>query len=184
MAEKLGCLEVWWLGVFIAKTTKVVVGEGCCRKTVRVRPLELWQVGPPDSPVVHRTGPVHCPVCLLALLWLLRAQARTVHVHCSLLQTTVGADSHCSAGTPDSPVLHRTVRWIIAEWLPKGPKLASLSWSTLVHRTLSGGAPDIVWWHTGQSGAPDQGNLRLSFALFIWTLSLTFYWFVLNLWHL
>jgi hypothetical protein len=37
--------------------------------------------------------------------------------HCSLLQTTVGADSRCSAchtgqsgATPDSPVLHRTVR--------------------------------------------------------------------------
>jgi hypothetical protein len=29
------------------------------------------------------------------------------------------------------------------------------------------GAPDTVRWHTGQSGAPDQGNLRLSFALFI-----------------
>jgi hypothetical protein len=31
-------------------------------------------------------------------------------VHCRLLQTTVGAFSRCSAGTPDSPVLHRTVR--------------------------------------------------------------------------
>jgi hypothetical protein len=29
------------------------------------------------------------------------------------------------------------------------------------------GASDIVRWHTGQSGAPDQGSLRLSFALFI-----------------
>jgi hypothetical protein len=29
------------------------------------------------------------------------------------------------------------------------------------------GAPDTVRWHTGQSGAPDQGSLRLSFALFI-----------------
>jgi hypothetical protein len=29
------------------------------------------------------------------------------------------------------------------------------------------GAPDTVRWHTGQSGAPDQGTLRLSFALFI-----------------
>jgi hypothetical protein len=28
-------------------------------------------------------------------------------------------------------------------------------------------APDTVRWHTGQSGAPDQGTLRLSFALFI-----------------
>jgi hypothetical protein len=61
LAEKLGCLEVWWLGVFIAPTTKVVVGEAVCRRahrtvqcatehcpvrqprhpTVRVQPLEL-----------------------------------------------------------------------------------------------------------------------------------------------
>jgi hypothetical protein len=27
------------------------------------------------------------------------------------------------------------------------------------------GAPDTVWWHTGQSGAPDQGAFGLSFAL-------------------
>jgi hypothetical protein len=72
--------------------------------------------------------------------------------------------SRCSAGTPDSPVLHRKVWWIIAEWLPKFPKLASSELITLVHRTLSGGAPDTVPWHTGQSGALDQGALRLSFA--------------------
>jgi hypothetical protein len=29
------------------------------------------------------------------------------------------------------------------------------------------GAPDTVRWHTGQSGAPDQGCLRLSLLLFI-----------------
>jgi hypothetical protein len=34
--------------------------------TVRVRPLELLSSGPPDSPVVHRTGPIDCPVRLLA----------------------------------------------------------------------------------------------------------------------
>jgi hypothetical protein len=28
-------------------------------------------------------------------------------------------------------------------------------------------AQDTVRWHTGQFGAPDQGSLRLSFALFI-----------------
>jgi hypothetical protein len=90
---KLGCNEVWWLGVFIALTTKRTVGEGFCRmahRTVRcatghcpVRqprhpavgfwPLELLTSGPPDSPVVHRTGPVECPVRLLVLLWLLCA---------------------------------------------------------------------------------------------------------------
>jgi hypothetical protein len=29
------------------------------------------------------------------------------------------------------------------------------------------GAPDTVRWHTGQSGAPDQGAVGLSFALFV-----------------
>jgi hypothetical protein len=36
--EKLGCFEVWWLGVFIAPTTKMAVGEAACRwahRTVR-----------------------------------------------------------------------------------------------------------------------------------------------------
>jgi hypothetical protein len=32
LAEKLGCLEVWWLGVFIAPTTKVAVERGWCRR--------------------------------------------------------------------------------------------------------------------------------------------------------
>jgi hypothetical protein len=37
-SEKLGCLEVWWLGVFIAPPTKMAVGEAVCRwahRTVR-----------------------------------------------------------------------------------------------------------------------------------------------------
>jgi hypothetical protein len=29
------------------------------------------------------------------------------------------------------------------------------------------GAPDTIRWHTGQSGAPDQGTLRLTIAPFI-----------------
>jgi hypothetical protein len=27
------------------------------------------------------------------------------------------------------------------------------------------GAPDTVWWHTGQSGVPNQGSLRLVLLL-------------------
>jgi hypothetical protein len=46
------------------------------------------------------------------------------------------------------------------------------------------GAPDTVRWHTGQSGAPDQGTLRLSLALFVEPFSLSFYWLFVNLWHL
>jgi hypothetical protein len=44
-------------------------------------------VGPPDSPVVHRTGPVDCPVRLLAPAL---TSARTV-AHLMPSQTTVGA---------------------------------------------------------------------------------------------
>jgi hypothetical protein len=110
--------------------------------TVRVRPLELWLVGPPDSPVVHRTGPVDCPVRLLApALTSVRAGA-----HYSALNVfyrwPLARSNRCSAGTSDSSVLHRTVRWIIAEHPLKFPKMASSAWISLVHRTLSGGTPD------------------------------------------
>jgi hypothetical protein len=123
MAENLDSLKCGGWGVFIAPTTNLTVGGGCCRmahRTVRCasghcpvrqprhqvvgfRPLKLLTTGPPDSPVVHRTGPVHCPVRLLALLWLLRAQLRTVAFHCSV------ADDRwrCIAVTS---LAHRTVR--------------------------------------------------------------------------
>jgi hypothetical protein len=99
LAENLDALNVWWLGVFIAPPTKMVVGELVCRRahrtvwcatghcpvcqphhpTVRVRPLELLTAGPPDSPVVHRTGPVHCPVRLLAPALTSARVVRTIH---------------------------------------------------------------------------------------------------------
>jgi hypothetical protein len=130
LAKNLDALKCWWLGVFKAPATKVAVGEGCCRMayrtvrcttghcpvpqprhpTVRVRPLELLTCGPPDSPLVHRTVTIHCPVRHLAPALTLHAQSHTVHCSLLLLQTTVGAFSRYSAGTPDSPVLHQTVR--------------------------------------------------------------------------
>jgi hypothetical protein len=85
---------------------------------------------------------------------------RKLFMHCSLLQTTFGADSRCSAwhtgqsgATPDSPVNYSGVA-------PRKPEASKLE---LIHP----GAPDTVRWCTGQSDAPDQGSLRLSFALFI-----------------
>jgi hypothetical protein len=147
------------VGVFIAPTTKVVVGEGCCRRahrtvwcttghcpvrqprhpTVRVRPLELLTCGPPDSPVVHRTGPVHCPVRLLAPALTLRAQSALFTVHCTLLQSIVGAVSRYSTSTPDSPVNYSG--WQFQK--PEGGKFG-----VILH-----GAPDTVPWCTGLSGA-------------------------------
>jgi hypothetical protein len=78
-AENLNAMNGEWLGVFIAPTTKLVVWwrllshgapDSPVRQTrhptVSVRPLELLSSGPPDSSVVHRTGPVDCLVRLLA----------------------------------------------------------------------------------------------------------------------
>jgi hypothetical protein len=93
MAENLDALKCRGWGVFIAPTTKMTVGEGFClmaHRTVRgttrhcpvrqprhqavgFRPLELLTTGPPDSPVVHRTGAVHCPVRHLTPALTLRA---------------------------------------------------------------------------------------------------------------
>jgi hypothetical protein len=110
-------------------------------------------VGPPNSPVVHRTGLVHCPVRLLAPALTLRAQFALFTIHCTLLQSTVGTVVVTPLGTPDSPVNYSGV----ASQIPEGGKFGVNLPS----------AADTFRWCTGQSGAPDQGCLRLSFAFFI-----------------
>jgi hypothetical protein len=74
--------------------------------------------------------------------------------HCSAL-TAVADDrwrysSRYSAGTPNSPVNYSGA----APRIPEGEQFG----------VGFPGAPDTVRWHTGQSGAPDQGTLRFSFA--------------------
>jgi hypothetical protein len=109
-------------------------------------------VGPLGCPVVHRIGPVDCPVRQPRVLCPLRAQAR---IKC------VGVDrcarsSRCSAGIPDSP--NSPVNYSgAASHFPEGEEFS----------VECPGAPDTVRWHTGQSGAPDQGAFGLSFALFV-----------------
>jgi hypothetical protein len=106
----------------------------------------------PDSPVVHRTTTVQCPVRFVAFALTLRALSthcsRTVHF-CRRSLALLAVAPH---GTPDSPVNYSGV----AFQKPEGGKFGF---------DLPG-APDTVSWHTGQSGAPDQGSLRLSFAPF------------------
>jgi hypothetical protein len=121
-AENLDAMNGGWLEVFIAPTTKLAVWwrlllhgapDSPVRQprhpTVRVRPLKLLSSGPPDSLVVHRIGPVDCPVRRLARA-LTSAHAAA---HCSafnvLCRRSLARSSRCSAGTPDSPVLHQTV---------------------------------------------------------------------------
>jgi hypothetical protein len=103
-------------------------------------------VGPPDSHCSLSGAP--SGTCSNSV-----GAVRTVHCSLLLLQTTVGAVSHCSAGTPDSPVNYSRVASQIPEGGMFGVDLP--------------GASNTVRWCTRQSGAPDQGCLRLSFALFI-----------------
>jgi hypothetical protein len=130
---KLGCLEWWWLGVFIAPTTKIAVGEGYCRWAHRtvwcatghcpvrqprhptVRVLTVSTVGALTAWATERSGATPDSHCSLsgapsdAALTL-----RELSTHCSRcrrpLESTIALGSRCSAGTPDSPVTHRTVR--------------------------------------------------------------------------
>jgi hypothetical protein len=124
-----------------------------CHPTVRVWPLELCLLMTTDSSVSHRTGTVHCPVCLWQLLWILRE----LSAHCSSVGDRCSW-SRCSAGAPDSPVAHRTVRWIIAKRGLRNPKVKSL-------KSFGPGAPSTVRWHTEQSGAPDQCSRRFLLLL-------------------
>jgi hypothetical protein len=108
------------------------------------------------APLAHRT----CPVNFSG------AEIRSwrVQSHSSLGHRTL------SGVAPDSPVNYSEA----ALRIPEGE----------VFSLESPGAPDTVRWHTGQSGAPDQGTLQLSLALFVEPFSLSFYWPFVNLWHL
>jgi hypothetical protein len=91
MSEKLGCLEWWWLGVFIAPTTKPTIGEAICR----------WA---PDSPMRHRTlsgAPVTSPT--IRVLTVSTVGALT---SCRTGQSGAAPDSYCSvSGAPLTPAL-------------------------------------------------------------------------------
>jgi hypothetical protein len=136
----------------------------------RFRPLELWHLGAPDSPVLHRTGTVYCPVRLWRLLWLLRA----LFTHCSTFADDRCAVGRCSAwctgqsgGTPDSPVNYSGAvpeKLEGEEFSLYGPWC--IGHCPMAHRTVQCARP---------------GFSSVSFTPFFWTLTWIFYWFVLNL---
>jgi hypothetical protein len=78
-----------------------------------------------------------------------------------LLQATIGAE------VAVAPLAHRTIRC--------ATRHCPMNYSGAAPRIPEGeqfrvGVPDAtdtVRWHTGQSGAPDQGTLRLTLALYI-----------------
>jgi hypothetical protein len=77
-------------------------------QVVGFRPLELLTTGSPDSPVVHRIGPVHCPVRLLTPALTLRAQS-------ALFLFIVAVADDRWRGIAITPLAHRTVRCYIGQ---------------------------------------------------------------------
>jgi hypothetical protein len=152
-----------WLGVFIAPTTKLAVW------------WRLLSHGAPDTVrcAFHVTWPLDSDrwsFCLLGhrtVRWCTGQALFTVRcaislcsdsgAHCSAFNAfcrrPLARSSRCSAGTPDIPVNYSGA----ASRIPEGEQFG----------VGVPGAPDTVRWHTGQSGAPDQGTLQLTFALFI-----------------
>jgi hypothetical protein len=193
-----------WLGMLLGLPPPEVAGWGgiYSHQPKSSRWWSLLAKGAPDSPVRHQTvsgaPPRHPPVrarnrSTVGGFVLMRhrtvrcdtGQSGAPLTVCSdiwfplftLQSRPLRADSRCSAGTPDSPVCTGHVRWIIAELRLGNPKVRSSSWSTLVHRTLSGGTPDSP---VRQTRAASVSFLLLSLE----TLTCSFDWFVLNLLHL
>jgi hypothetical protein len=118
--KNLDALKCGGWGVFIAPTTKVAVGEAVYRRCATghcpVRQPHHPTVGSLTSGATGQSGGAPDSHCSLsgAPFGACSDSARAVRAlftHCSLLQTTVGAVSHCSTwhttqsgATPDGPV--------------------------------------------------------------------------------
>jgi hypothetical protein len=88
----LGCLEEWWLGVFIAPAIKTAVGEGCCRWAHRIVRCATGHctVRQPHHPIVR-------------ILTVLTVGALTSW---GTGQSGAAPDRHCSlSGAPLAPAL-------------------------------------------------------------------------------
>jgi hypothetical protein len=79
-----------------------------------------------DSPVAHRT--FRCVLTLQTDFWLLHWSVFTVQ-----RSRPLGEVDRCSVGSLDSLVAHRTVQWILVDWLWENPRVASsrgaLAWA-------------------------------------------------------
>ena len=161
----LGWLEWWWLwGIYSPQPLKQPLGVAavdghtgqsgappdtvwCASHVTQLLGFDRWS----SDNLAHRTVTVHCPVRLLVPALTLRA----LSAHCSAFTGFRWSRSlrcsRCTAGTPDSPVNYSGVAF-------QKPEAEQF-------RVDLPGATDTVQWHTGQSGALDQGSLRLVLLL-------------------
>jgi hypothetical protein len=117
--RRLRCLELWWLGVFIALNHQRAVGDGCCRWA-----HQTLSGAPPHHPTVkvrkqltvgrfvllrHRTVRCHTGQVLFTV-WCASDFYRALLRIVAFAESTVALDSCCSTGAPDSPVAHRMVQ--------------------------------------------------------------------------
>jgi hypothetical protein len=123
MVENLDALKCGGWEVFIAPTTKITIGEGFCRMahcTLSGAPATSpgrWvpTVGASDNGATGQSGSAPDRSCSLSGAPSAPAltSARAV-VHCSVLlflcRRPLAWTTDAPLGTPDSPVLHRTVR--------------------------------------------------------------------------
>jgi hypothetical protein len=203
--RKLGCNE-WWGGWGIYSPNHQLdcwwrlsdrwrTGQSGAHRTCPVpQPCHQFRwiptVGAPDLWArldVRCTPDKYCSLPG-APVWARLTSARAARA-LNAAQVAVGAEIAVA------PLLHRTVRWIIAErlkWKPEAGEFLrrlSLGAPDTVRCTPdspvnysgvaleipeggefeleSSGAPDTVRWHTGQSGAPYQRCLRFAHALLL-----------------
>jgi hypothetical protein len=169
--RKLGCLELWWLRVFIALNHQVAVGEVCWRWahrtvqcatghvlfTVRCACHVTQPLGSGAQSTVggfilmrHRTVRCHTGQVLFTVRCASDSAAltlRTLLLCQRLLQSTVARVSRCFAGTPDSPVNYSGVRLLKPESGWFNPVRA---WCTghypVAHRTVRCARPEHTWF--------------------------------------
>jgi hypothetical protein len=117
--------------ITLSLITKTKQGPRCFQEAIREGKSCLLSGGAPDSPVHHRTSPVHCPVQIAFLNWrsrLLKTWSRWRTGHRPVHTGQFGAPirplarprvtrglrgrplARPTVGSPDSPVHHRTVR--------------------------------------------------------------------------
>jgi hypothetical protein len=172
MSEKLGCLEWWWLGGSYSPNHQFNRWGGCLSMAApdspvcqprhpTVRVLTVPTVGALTSCRTGQSGAAPDRCCSLSGAPLTPAltSTRTVHALFTLWQTTVALLAVAPLGALDSPVAHRTVRWIIAERRLRNPNVASLKGYGPGHRIVRCARP---------------GFSLVSFAFFFWTLTLIF----------
>jgi hypothetical protein len=129
--EKLQCLDGLNGGgweVFISSNHFLVVGWLCCRWAhqtvwwctghsivhclVSATSADRWGLELLTVEVFYLLVAPNSPVCSDFLDWLLTSAMLTAPQSAS---RPLGKVDRCSVGSPDSPVVHRTVRWILVD---------------------------------------------------------------------